>query len=186
MSAGKRLLPAIFAFLPPLRHKKGEVPVLSPPRLIGELLLDVFGSALFHFRDAFVDAQLTGHDEAVLLVDDGLNLVDAFANRPLQRDGGRQQGSFLLFSSVGKPFADAITSATASLTYAGRVPVCAIAFAPSSEHIQETNFQASSLFALALLMAMPVGEPKEEPASTPSRCGTETMPQFMEAVPSLM
>lgn len=63
------------------------------PRLIGELLLDVFGSALFHFRDALVDAQLTGHDEAMLLVDDGLNLVDAFANRPLQRDGGRQQGS---------------------------------------------------------------------------------------------
>ena len=92
----------------------------------------------------------------------------------------------LLFSSVGKPSADAITSATASLTYAGRVPVCAIAFAPSSEHIQEANFQASSLFALALLMAMPVGEPKEEPAATPSRCGTETMPQFMEAVPSLM
>mgnify|MGYP002564697619 CR=1 FL=1 len=32
----------------------------------------------------------------------------------------------------------------------------------------------------------PSGEPKEEPAATPSRCGTETMPQFMEAVPSLM
>ena len=144
-------------------------------------LLDELGSALLHGSDAFIDLDLTGHDEGVLLVHDGLDLVDALADRPLQGDGGRQQrGDAAL---VGR---EAMTAATASLTYAGRVPVAAMAFAPSSEHIQEANFQAASLFALAALMAMPVGEPKEEPAATPSRCGTAAMPQFMEAVPSLM
>ena len=61
-----------------------------------------------------------------------------------------------------------MASATASETHAGRVPVEAVAMAPSSPASQEMYSQARSLCSDLALIIAPVRLPKEEPAATPS------------------